>query len=109
MKWLEVIRVQAASSQEGAMEKRLFDLRGEVLKGPECSGLITFEVYRQAALPGFFAIHLPWDSEIPELPGSVLGWNLTETLKAFGLVNHSVWLAASPEELHFSVPGIEEA
>jgi len=99
MKGLEVIRVQSSSSQERDMEKSLIHLREEVLQGPACAGLVAFIPLRQADMPGSFAIHLLWDSEVPAAQGSVLGWNLVETLKEFGLVNHSVWLAVPPEGL----------
>lgn len=111
MKGLEVIRVQVASHQEDQqvrMEKRLFDLRREVGRVPECTGLIAFEVFRQTALPGSFAIHLLWDSAVPDPLGSVLGWNLREALKEFGLVNHSVWLAMSPKARSSWNPGGED-
>jgi hypothetical protein len=99
MKGLEVIRVQSSNSLERDLEKRLFNLRKEVLQGPACAGLVAFIPLRQTAMPGSFAIHLLWDSEVPAAQGSALGWNLMEALKEFGLVNHSVWLAVPPEDL----------
>ncbi|MFP4037357.1 MAG: hypothetical protein ACLFUE_07535 [Desulfobacteraceae bacterium] len=108
MKGLEVIRVQSSSSLERDLEKRLFNVREEVLQGPTCAGLVAFIPLRQADMPGSFAIHLLWDSEVPASQGSALGWNLMEILKEFGLVNHSVWLAASPEGLSSWDTGTED-
>jgi hypothetical protein len=39
-----------------------------------------------------FSIHLFHDSRQIEVNGSSLGLQLVSSLKAFGLVNHSVWI-----------------
>jgi len=92
MKWLETIKVQAASGKESRVENELTALVRDVRKSPECPGLLEAVVYRIASFPGYFAIRLFWDTEYPQIRGSVVGLSLTGNLKAFGLVDHSVWI-----------------
>jgi hypothetical protein len=75
MKWLETIKVQAAAGQESALEHEL-----------------EAALYSHASVPGHFAIRLFWDTECPQIRGSIVGLSLAESLKAFGLVDHSVWI-----------------
>jgi len=92
MKWLETIKVQAAGDQEGVMEKELTALAHDLGKAPECPGLVETALYSHASVPGHFAIRLFWDTQCLQIQGSLLGLSLTQTLKAFGLVDHSVWI-----------------
>ena len=93
MKWLEMIRVQAAGGQGKGLEERISALHDEVRKGPGTNGLVEWMHLQQASVPGSFAIYLIWEAERPDAQGSPLGLNLTEALRAFGLVNHSVWIS----------------
>ena len=92
MRWLETIKVQAASGKESRAENELMALVRDVRKSPECPGLLEPVVYRLASFPGYFAIRLFWDTECPQIRGSVVGLSFAESLKAFGLVDHSVWI-----------------
>jgi len=90
--WLETIKVQAADGQESAIENELTELAPDVRKNPDCPGLVEAALYSHASVPGYFAIRLFWDTDCPQIRGSLLGLSLTQTLKAFGLVDHSVWI-----------------
>jgi hypothetical protein len=92
MKWLEMIKVQTASGQERGAEEELAAFVREILNDPGSSGLLETVLYQHASVPGCFAVQLTWDREAPGLQGSVLGLRLTQTVKSFGLVNHSVWI-----------------
>ena len=92
MKWMETIRVQAAIGQDKSVEESLTALAHEASNHPDCSGFLNAKVYRNAVVPGYFAIDLFWDSEHAQIRGSVWGLNLIEILKAMGLVDHSVWI-----------------
>lgn len=92
MKWLETIRVQAASGFETAMEKELKVLTRDLLTKTGGSGLVEALIYNHASVPGHFAICLTWETEDPQITGSLTGLNLSKTLKTFGLVDHSVWV-----------------
>jgi hypothetical protein len=38
------------------------------------------------------ALHLYWETEQPEKNGSALGLHLSQALKEFGLIDHSIWI-----------------
>lgn len=95
MTWLEIIRVQSAAGREGDLGKKLSHLLDEVMKGPEAFRPVESRLLRQDTVPGSFAIHLRWETHHPDILGSPLGLNIRETLRAFGLVNHSVWLPST--------------
>ena len=84
MKWLEMIKVQVSSGQEITAQNELMSLVSGIQQNPDYSGPLEFVMY--------FVIHLLWDSPHPQTRGSVAGLSLAQTLKAFGLVDHSVWM-----------------
>jgi hypothetical protein len=43
-------------------------------------------------VPGYFALRLFWNTDTPQTQGSMIGLSLTQALKVFGLVDHSVWI-----------------
>ena len=93
MKWIEIIRVQAAGTQEQAT---LLEFTADLKKIP---GLVEVDVYDQASAYGDFAVLLQWDTEQPQQEGSMEGLNLKQILKTFGLVNHTVWIVReNPQE-----------
>jgi hypothetical protein len=92
VKWVEMIKVQASSGQEITIMKELIALISDIQKNPDQPGLLECVIYRHAFVPGYFYIHLLWESQHPQTGGSVAGLNLTQALKAFGLVDHSVWM-----------------
>jgi hypothetical protein len=92
MKWLEMIKVQVSSGQEITARNELISLVSDIRQNPDYPGLREFVMYRHALVPGFFVIHLLWDSPHPQTRGSVAGLSLAQTLKTFGLVDHSVWM-----------------
>lgn len=92
MKWLETIKVQVAAGQESALEHELTALALDVRKSSDSPGLLEAALYSHASVPGHFAIRLFWDTECPQIRGSMVGLSLAESMKAFGLVDHSVWI-----------------
>jgi hypothetical protein len=92
MKWLEMIKVQVSSGQEITAQNELMSLVSGIQQNPDYPGPLEFVMYRHAVVPGYFVIHLLWDSPHPQTRGSVAGLSLAQTLKAFGLVDHSVWM-----------------
>jgi hypothetical protein len=93
MKWVETIKVQAAAGFEMAMEKKIKVLTRDLLaKNTGGSGLVEALIYNHASVPGHLAICLIWKTEDPQTTGSLIGLNLSQTLKTFGLVDHSVWV-----------------
>jgi hypothetical protein len=92
MNWLETIKVQSASGMETITERQLLGLANEVRNGPDHRGSVEAVVYNHASVPGYLAIRLFWSTGPPQLQGSPLGMRITQTLKTFGLVDHSVWI-----------------
>lgn len=91
MKWLETIKVQAASGRELTLENELTALVHDVRKSSECPGLREALLCKHVVVPGYFALYLFWETESPQTQGSMLGLQLKQTLKTFGLVDHTVW------------------
>jgi hypothetical protein len=91
MRWLEIIKIQSAIGKESTVKERLQALNQNIPKHPDNLGLVEVTIYHHASVPGFFVIYLKWDTENAQTLGSLVGLNLSQTLKAFGLVDHSVW------------------
>ena len=89
MKWLEFIRVQTAGAPEEAIAFRLLSLAKDMAQSP---GLSKVDVYAHASVNGDFAISLLWDTDQPQPIGSVIGLNIKDALRRYGLVDHSVWI-----------------
>ena len=92
MRWLETIKVQSATGKEKTTENELSILVCEIRKNTDRQGLRAATVSSHASVPGYFALRLFWDIGDPQPRGSLLGMSLAQSLKVFGLVNHSVWI-----------------
>ena len=92
MWWMETIRVQSATGKEQITLRELTFLGSEIRENPDCQGLREATVLSHASIPGCFALLLFWDTDGPQHGGSPLGMNLAQSLKSFGLVDHSVWI-----------------
>jgi hypothetical protein len=85
MKWMEFIKIQTASSDVDAKMLTLI----EQFKG--CQGLLEVNVFRHASVDDC-SLCLCWDTDAPEPQGSSAGLILYNTLKQYGLVDHTVWI-----------------
>lgn len=87
MKWIEIIKLRNA----GEVPESLKVLLSGLLKnGP--SGLAEARLYRHASWETDWTMHLHWETEQPEKNGSALGLHLSQALKEFGLIDHSIWI-----------------
>jgi len=98
MRWMEMIKVQSATGKEHTAEHELTALARTVQKNPGRQGLREAAVSIHATVYGCFALRLYWDTDDPKPSGSVLGMSLAQSLKAFGLVDHSMWIEAGTNE-----------
>jgi hypothetical protein len=89
MVWMEMIRLRAT---EGQTEAALGLLRYSVNNVVKESGLVQIHVYNSASFHGDMALSLVWDTHLPHRHGSRTGLTIGETLNAFGLVEHSIWV-----------------
>jgi hypothetical protein len=95
MRWLETIKVQSATDKEKTTENELTILVHEIRKNTDREGLREVTVSSHSSVPGYFALQLLWDTDDLQASGSLLGMNLAQSLKVFGLVDHSVWIECS--------------
>lgn len=100
MKWMETLRVQTAGNRKGDAGQELSALVQDVHKSRECEGLMDLLLYSHGSMPGFFAIHLFWDTECCQIRGSLPGLSLAQTLKSFGMVDHSVWVEKKGDQAY---------
>ncbi|MFC1557062.1 hypothetical protein ACFL6I_06240 [candidate division KSB1 bacterium] len=89
MKWIEIIELRSADSNRELLETHLQKLTNEMDKEKVKQAI---KVYTRVMIDTDFSIHLFHDSNKVENSGSALGLRLVSALKAFGLVNHTVWV-----------------
>ena len=90
MRWSEIIRLRLAGSQyEFPIPKIKVMKKG---LNSKAHGLLEFRVFRHALTNGDFAIQLLWESDQPQLSGSLAGLNICQDLRKYGLVAHFVWI-----------------
>jgi len=89
MNWIEIITLR---SYENVNDSLICELLKQVAKGSESNGSIAMKIYRNAWIDTDMSFHLYWKSTKPEQQGSAVGLRLAQTLKEFGLVNHSAWV-----------------
>ena len=89
MVWMEMIRLRAT---EGQTEAALGLLRYSVSNVVKEPGLVQIHVYSSASFHSDLALSLVWDTHAPYRQGSRAGLSITDTLNAFGLVEHSTWV-----------------
>ena len=95
MKWLEVIHVRCVGDGANrSTEEILHSAMSEKANGD----LKDVKLYRSVSLPADVCLHLHWERRDMESQGSTLGICLTEVLKEFCLVNHSLWEEETPPE-----------
>lgn len=87
MKWVEIVKLRSVGNGPEPL-KTFFS---EVSRNGQ-SGLAEMRIYRNAGWETDWALLLHWDSEKLQEDGSVLGIRLSQALKEFGPVDHSVWI-----------------
>ncbi|MCD4675110.1 MAG: hypothetical protein K8S18_03830 [Desulfobacula sp.] len=92
MKWMEAIKAQTAKGLENKTKIELTELISDFLNNSNSIDLIEAGLYTHASVSGCFSVYLTWDTKRPIILGSPLGVQLTQALKSFGLVDHSVWI-----------------
>ena len=94
MKWMEVIQVRTVDGNRKRLESQLRNLIDEVGKDGKIEAIRS---YTRVLIDTDFSVQLLHDSEYVRQSGSRLGQCLASALKAFGLVNHSVWAEMKKE------------
>ncbi len=89
MKWLEIIELRSADSNQELMKSQLQSLINEVNREAKHQKI---KVYSHITVETDLRIHLIHDSKKAKASRSPLGLDLASALKEHGLVNHSVWI-----------------
>lgn len=88
MRWAELITLRST----GRSEKRLRSALRELMRDRAgVSGRRHIRIYHRERVDTDYCIFLSHDTGTFPVGGSRLGVRLADALKAFGLVNHSVW------------------
>ncbi len=89
MKWLEVIELRSAGSNSDLVLKEL-TLLTDSMNRENNGPAVTLHVH--ASVKTDFRIHLLHETDKVANTGSDPGLKIASSLKAFGLVNHNVWI-----------------
>lgn len=89
MRCLEIIELRSINSDREVLEAQLQKLM-DVIGGEKKNQ--TIRLYRRVLLDSDLSIHLRHNSETAENIGSEMGFRLASALKAFGWVNHRMWI-----------------
>ena len=88
MRWMEFIKVQTGKNNVKEV------LKAFVKDCKECHGLLEAKVFNHTYLDDC-SICLLWKTDRAEPQGSIIGLALSNALKRFGLVDHTVWAEES--------------
>jgi hypothetical protein len=91
VKRLEIIHLRLA----GALPPGLVD---EIRRSADGRDPAFVGLYRRANVDNDIAIHLHLNGPGPDDQASDLGLRLAAALKEYGMVEHTVWHAATPDE-----------
>ena len=91
MIWMEFIKVQAGRTNVAAK------LKDFVQECKKCKGLLDARVFVHAMIDDC-SLCLLWKTNRFEPQGSSVGLHLSNTLKKYGLVDHSVWVEKDEKE-----------
>ena len=88
MKWAELITTRSTDSSVKTLKPALQELMSDVIRkyGPK-----RIQIYHRERIETDFCIILSHEGGTVLDHGSRLGLRIAASLKAFGLVNHSVW------------------
>ncbi len=96
MHLLEIIELRTARKQQDDLLKYFSALVESLSNKNEVD---EFRIYSRVESETDFSIHIFYDATDPTEEGTKLGLSLIDTLKPFGLVNHSIWGESKSIEL----------
>jgi hypothetical protein len=89
MKWVEVIEFRSFNKDDALLELDFWNCLSDAIGEAQ---IVKIEVYNHSTLPTDISIHGHYESAQAESEGSSFGMQLVSELKAFGVVNHTVWV-----------------
>ena len=84
-----MIRLRTTQSQVEAVARLILD---NVKQAAGQSGLLRVHMYHSANYQADLALSLTWETNAMQHGGSRAGLSISEALKNFGLVEHSIWM-----------------
>ena len=96
MRWIEIIELRSAGNTRKQLEKYLQELIDQVAQKAEQPAI---KLYTRIMIDTDVSLHLFHDSSKIKTGGSSLGIKLVSTLKAYGLVNHTIWIEKQKDSL----------
>ncbi len=94
MKWLEVIQIRTAQNRSDSLVGELTAMLSDLRK--KSDGPIGY-LYRHAAIPTDFSLHLLHETGSGPPVKSKTGLLLSSVAKDIGMVNHTVWVLENSE------------
>ena len=89
MHLLEVIELRTARKKQDDLMEYFSTVVEDLSNKNEVD---EFRIYSRVESETDFSIHIYYDSKEQSEEGTRLGLRLIDTLKEFGLVNHSIWI-----------------
>jgi hypothetical protein len=79
-------------SEEIIQHEKVVGLLVQLQKLPSDEGLKKIRIFRHHRLDNEWGVQIDWESEKANTDKSTLGLRIAESLKAFGMINHYVWV-----------------
>jgi hypothetical protein len=95
MKWVEIIQLRSTGCNKNFLKTELLKLAEENKKIAKKREVMA---YGRFLVDTDYTIHIFHETANVERDGSSLGLRLVSALRAFGLVNHSLWVALDNKE-----------
>lgn len=89
MLWMEMIRLRTTHGQLNNVADLLLETLG---RAAEEAGLVQIHMYNSASYQTDLALSFTWDTNSFQHEGSRAALTISEALKTFGLVEHSIWV-----------------
>ena len=95
MKWIEVIQLRSTGCDKDFL---ITELRKLIDKNEKSTKKQMVMAYSRVLIDTDYNIQIFHETKNVEKNGSPLGLRLVSALKAFGFVNHSIWVALNNKE-----------
>ena len=92
MRWIEIIEVRTTAASGYKLAAELQNLNE---KNVQPGNSTKIRIFSRPSLDCDFCIYLEHDVAHLEKDGSQLGVRLADALKAYGLINHKIWMEIS--------------
>ncbi len=90
---MEMIRLRTTPSQLDGVARLISD---NIRQATGESGLLRVRMYHSAEYQTDLALSFTWETNVMQQKGSRAGLSISEALKNFGLVEHSIWMEREP-------------